>query len=108
MQFSRLKCLLVFICIFSIMENTGISVVSMLTKNYISQTDNQSANDDEGTTERNEAKEDNLKEFWINVSDLNIPSLYINLTTVAYPHKHITAHLAWVPPVPTPPPNCIG
>jgi hypothetical protein len=107
MQFSRLKYLLVFICIFSIMESTGISVVSFLSKNHISQNDNQPGNDDEGTAERNETKENKLKEFWTNELDLKIPSLYISLTKVAYPHLQHNAHLAWVPPVPTPPPSQI-
>ena len=108
MQFSRLKYLLVFICIFSIMESTGISVVSMLTKNNITQNDSAPANDDEGTAERNETTENKLKELWTNELDLKIPSLYISLTKVIYPHEQHTAHLAWVPQVPTPPPNPIG
>ena len=107
MQFPRLKYLLVFICIFSIMESTGLSVISLLTKNHISQTDGQPANDDEGTAERNETKENRLKELWADELDFKIPSIYISLTKVIYPHEQHTAHLAWVPPVPTPPPNGI-
>jgi len=108
MQFSRLKYLLVFICIFSILESTGISVVSLLSKNHISQNDSQAVNDDEGTTERNETRENKLKELWANELDFKIPSLYISLTKVVYPHEQYNAHLAWAAPVPTPPPNPIG
>jgi hypothetical protein len=108
MQFSRLKYLLVFICIFSIMESTGISVVSLLTKNHIIQNDDLTANDDENTPERNETKENKLKELWADEQDFKIPFLYISLTGVTYPHEQPTAHLAWAPPVPTPPPNYIS
>ncbi|MBD1387650.1 hypothetical protein IDJ75_20360 [Mucilaginibacter rigui] len=108
MQFSSLKYLLVFICIFSILESTGISVVSLLTKNHIAQNNSPIANDDETTPERTETKENKLKELWASELDLKIPYLYISLTKVTYPHKQPTAHLAWVPPVPTPPPNYIG
>jgi hypothetical protein len=107
MQFSRFRFLLVFICIFSIMESTGISVVSLLSRSHISQTDGQPANDDEGTAERNETKENKLKELWADEQDFKIPSLYISLTKVTYPHEQYSAHLAWIPPVPTPPPNGI-
>lgn len=108
MEFSRLKYLLVFICIFSIMESTGISVVSLFTKKSISQIDSKAANEDEGTAERNESKENKLKELWADELDLKIPFLYISLTNVIYPHEQHTAHLAWVLTVPTPPPNCIS
>jgi hypothetical protein len=107
MKFSRLKYLLVFICIFSIMESTGISVVSLITHKYITQADSQAANDDEGTAERNNTRETNIKELWIAAFDLKIPSIYINSINIIYPHEQHNAHLAWVPPVPTPPPNSI-
>ncbi|GGH15487.1 hypothetical protein GCM10007352_24280 [Mucilaginibacter phyllosphaerae] len=89
------------------MESTGISVLSLLTKNTICQTDCQPANDDEGTSERNETKENRMKELWAADLDFKIPLIYISFKKVFYPHEQHTAHLAWVPPVPTPPPNGI-
>ena len=89
------------------MESKGISVVSLLSKNHISQNDGQPSNADEGATERNETKESKLQELWADEPDFKIPFIYTSLTKVIYPHEQYTAHLAWVPPVPTPPPNCI-
>jgi hypothetical protein len=64
MSFRWFKQFLVFLSLFCILESTGISILSVLTKYKISQTDSQIANEDEGTSERNEAKENKLKEFW--------------------------------------------
>lgn len=105
MRFHKLKYLLVFICIFSIMESTGISVLSLLTRTNICQTDCQLTNDDEGTSESNEIKESKLKELWADGLDLTIPSACISLVKFNYTDEQHTAHLAWAPPVPTPPPN---
>ena len=107
MQFTWLKHLLVFICLFCILESTGISVLSFITKHSISQTTDQQNTDDEDATERNETKECRLKELWVGDFGLSIPPLFINVKKVAYPQRQLVSHLAWVPPVPTPPPNSI-
>lgn len=105
MPLKKLKYLLVFVCLFSIMEGTGISVLSLLTKSTVCQADCGLGNDDENTNERNEVKETRLPELWADENDLKIPSIYIDLKKVTYPQEQQTAHLGWVPPVPTPPPN---
>jgi hypothetical protein len=101
------KQFLVFLSLFCILESTGISILSVLTKYKISQTDSQIANEDEGTSERNEAKENKLKEFWPGDILIMAPAVYISINKVFYPQEQPHAHLAWVPPVSTPPPNCI-
>ena len=104
MFFKKLKYLLVFVCLFSMMEGTGISV-SLLTKSTVCQEDCRLGNDDEDTNERNEVKETKVQELWSPDHDLKAPLTYISLKKVSYPHEQQTAHLGWVPPVPTPPPN---
>ena len=96
---------MVFVCLFSILESTGVSVISILKKTNISQNDCCQVNDDEAATEKKENKETNLKEFWTIHQDLLIPRLHINGITIDYPKEKNNHHLAWVPPVPTPPPN---
>lgn len=107
MPFTWLKHLLVFVCLFCIMEITGISVLSLVSKHYISQADNQQAADDDDAAERGEAKEYRLKELWTNNIDLSMRALSFSVKKPIHPHRQIVAHFAWVPPVPTPPPNFI-
>ncbi|MES2267285.1 MAG: hypothetical protein V4520_11015 [Bacteroidota bacterium] len=104
MRLTWLKHLLVCLCVFALLESTGLSVLSIIAKHHITQTDGQAANDDENTAGRNESKESNPKEFWA-VSPLALPLVYLGFKRIIYPHCNHTAHLAWVPSVPTPPPN---
>ncbi|MCO5936085.1 hypothetical protein NAF17_11095 [Mucilaginibacter sp. RB4R14] len=104
MRFTLLKHLLICLCVFALLESTGISVLSVIAEHHISQTDSQLANDDENTAEHNETKGGNPKELWA-VNPATLPQVYIAIKTIIYPYEKHTAHLAWVPPVPTPPPN---
>jgi hypothetical protein len=105
MKIVWLKHLLVFICIFSILESTGVSLSSLLKKTTISQNDYSSLNDDEDAAQRNENKETNLKEFWVIQQNLLLPQLNLCGIAVDYPNEKSSHHLAWISPVPTPPPN---
>ena len=105
MQFIWLKRFLVFICIFSILESTGVSITSLLIKTNTCQSDCHVVNDDDDAAERNESKESNLKEFWAIHHDLAFPQPHIYCKAVIYPDEKSSHHLAWVSPVPTPPPN---
>jgi hypothetical protein len=107
MSFRWFKHFLVFVSLFCILESTGISILSILTKYKVTQTESEIANDDEGTSERNEARENRLKELWPGDIIIVAPSIYISINKVSYPQEQPHAHLAWVPPVPTPPPNRI-
>ncbi|MFD2145769.1 hypothetical protein [Mucilaginibacter antarcticus] len=92
--------------LFCILESTGISLLSALTKYKLNQTEQQMANDDESKSERNEVKESKVKEYLLSDFLIEAPLLtFIEATT--YPQRQQHAHLAWVPPVPTPPPNRI-
>ncbi|MFD0763928.1 hypothetical protein ACFQZI_03645 [Mucilaginibacter lutimaris] len=81
-----------------------MSVLSIIAKHRITQTDAQAANDEENAAGRNETKETNPKEFWA-VSPVALPQIYISFKRIIYRDYNHTAHLAWVPSVPTPPPN---
>lgn len=104
MPFKWFKQLLVFVSLFCLLEGTGISLLSLLTKYKLSQTEQQLASDDEGTSARSETRENRLKEYL--PPDFLIAAPVVTLIKpVAYPQQQPHAHLAWVPPVPTPPPN---
>ena len=105
MKFAWLKYLLVFVCIFSILESTGVSVISIFKKASICQTDCSLVNDDDDAAEKTENKENNLKEFWSVNPDLSLPQFHLHVKVIDYPDEKSNHHLAWVPPVPTPPPN---
>ena len=105
MKFTWLKRLLVFICIFSILESTGVSITSILIKNNTCQSDCHVVSDDDNAAEKNETKESNLKEFWAIHQNVAFPQLHIYCKTVIYPDEKSSHHLAWVSSVPTPPPN---
>jgi hypothetical protein len=105
MKFAWLKYILVFICIFSILESTGVSITSVLIKTNICQRDCSPVSDDEDAAERNENKGSNLKEFWAIHQDLAFPQLHMYCKAISYPDEKSSHHLAWISPVPTPPPN---
>jgi hypothetical protein len=99
-----LKYLLVVICIFSLLEGTGV-FSSLAFDPDDRHTEWQSTNaDDEDATERSE-KETNLKECYTTLELLQINPLCINCEPMQYADEQSNNHLAWVSPVPTPPPN---
>jgi hypothetical protein len=104
MKLSGLKHLLIFVCIFSLLENTGASLSSVF-----SFTDHHSewqlnSSDDDDATERSE-KETNLKEYYAAHEYLQLTPLCISCEPLQYADEQSSNHLAWVSPVPTPPPN---
>ncbi|GAB3919879.1 hypothetical protein [Mucilaginibacter myungsuensis] len=107
MPLNWVKYCFVFVCLFCILESTGISVLKFLTHKNISQTEQQQANEDENTNERAETKENRLKVLWSSDLDLPIPAVFVQEHHIIYPDERCTAHLAWVPPVPTPPPDLV-
>jgi hypothetical protein len=106
MKLVWLRHLLVFVCVFSLMEGTGASVSSVfsLTDHHSEwQADN---SDDDDAAERSE-KETTLKEYYATPEYLQIAPLCISCEPIQYTHEQSNHHLAWVPPVPTPPPNSL-
>jgi len=104
MKLKWFKYLLVLVCLFAILERTGISFSMLFTKVYVHQIDIQQ-DTDEDATERNETKETNLKEFWAIHQQPELLSLITYLKAAAYLGETEEMHLAWITPVPTPPPN---
>jgi hypothetical protein len=97
-----LKYLLVFVLVFSILERSGIMVSAYFAKAH--QADEQPGSDDERTA-TDETKETTFKEFWVFHQNAELPALYTCSKQTAYPHEESARHLAWVSPVPTPPPD---
>jgi hypothetical protein len=106
MKLICLRHLLVFVCIFSLLEGTGAAVRSVfsLTDHHSEwQADN---SDDEDAPERSE-KETTLKEYYATPEYLQITPLCISCEPMQYANEQSNHHLAWVSPVPTPPPNSL-
>lgn len=104
MKLICLRHLLIFVCLFSLLEGTGsfVSSVFSLTDHH---TEWQAkSSDDDDATERSE-KETNLKEYYTTYEYLQIAPLCISCEQMQYADEQSNHHLAWVSPVPTPPPN---
>ena len=103
MKLGSLRHLLIFVCIFSLLEDTGASLSSVFSfTDRHSEWQAYSADDD--ATERSE-KETNLKEYYTTHEYLQLTPLCISFEPVQYADEQSSNHLAWVSPVPTPPPN---
>jgi hypothetical protein len=102
MKLVWLKYLLVFVLAFSVLERSGITVSGYFAKAH--QADEQPGSDDE-RTDRNETKETTFKEYWVTHQQVELPALYTCSKPTTYPHEVNARHLAWVSPVPTPPPD---
>jgi hypothetical protein len=106
-MFMKLFCLrrlLILACVFSLLEGTCafVSSVFSLTDHHTEwQAD---SSDDEDAPERSE-KETHLKEYYVTHEYLQIAPLYISCEPMQYADEQSNHHLAWVSPVPTPPPN---
>ena len=98
------KYLLIFVCLFSVLERTGISLSTFFTRVYLHQTDARQDTDNDAT-ENSEIKETNLKEFWTMHQQPKLSPLFTYLRPTAFVSEQEEMHLAWIPPVPTPPPN---
>lgn len=100
------KYLMVFICFFSVMAKTGITLNAVF--HIIKSSDTACAynncNDDENTPERSETKEI-VKEYWDVQHQLVIAAPVKLCKPAGFINEPGSKHLAWVPPVPTPPPN---
>ena len=104
MKLRCLKYLLVLVLIFSVLERSGITVSAYFGKAH--QVEEQPGSDDE-RTDRNETKETNFKEYWVIHQHVEVPALYTCCKPTPYPHEENARHLAWVSPVPTPPPDLL-
>ncbi len=107
MKLSKLKYLFVFVCLFSIMEKTGISVVSLFSHIRISLAEQAAEKQANDSSENNEAKQVEVKEYWAVHADANFSLPHISFGTVCFSRETSRQHYNWCPPVPTPPPNAI-
>ena len=93
------------ICMFSIMETTGISALCLFVKTHITlSTDDQPGKQTNDTTE-NEAKNVEIKEYWAVFTEVMPGQPAVNNKPVKYYPQGDNHHLSWYPPVATPPPN---
>ena len=104
-----LKYLVVFICVFSVLEKTGISVSAIfhVINSYKAECI-YNCPSDKDAAERNGAKETSLKEYWDIHQQCILAPLMGFYKPVCFPGENSSSHLAWVPPVPTPPPNLVN
>lgn len=105
MKLSGIKYLMVVICLFSIMEKTGISAISLFAKIHLTTANTQAGKESNDNTESRETKTAEVKEYWAAVTDHNVLSPAIHIQKIKYYSKATTLHLNWCPPVATPPPN---
>jgi hypothetical protein len=97
--------MVVIICLFSIMEKTGISAICFFAKIHVMITNNQAAKQSNDTSESSETKQAELKEYWVIFNDHKITHAAVNTQQTKYYSKNADLHLSWYPPVATPPPN---
>jgi hypothetical protein len=105
MKISARKYLLVFVCLFSILERTGIANGLLIDapKHQAAWQHHQDSDDD--SAEPNQTKEVDLKEYWaITHSSFSLPLLAV-CRQITYHQERSSNHLGWILPVPTPPPN---
>ncbi|OOQ58046.1 hypothetical protein [Mucilaginibacter pedocola] len=106
MRSALFKYLLVFVCLFSVLERAGIVnalVTAMAAKHQQQYPAPADGEDDDARP--NETKEVELKEYWaITGSQYILPVLSVGSSSWHHPHQ-CGHHLGWIPPVPTPPPN---
>ena len=105
MKISGLKYWIVMICLFSILEKTGISAVSFFAKVHVMMTDGQAAKQSNDTSEGSETKQIELKEYWAVFTDHKPIHFAIYSQQIKYYGTAVNMHLSWHPPVATPPPN---
>ena len=101
MRFTWLKQIFILICLFSLLESTGISLIKLIAHTSITQEDKNTSADDDAT-ERSESK---IKEILAvePFYNLSVPALHAE--HFVYPVVNDARHLGYISPVPTPPPN---
>lgn len=104
MRAGFLRYLLITLLIFSVMEKTGISVLSLISTQgrELSET---LYNDEEETSSRTESKEKVVSEFWLSHPVWLLPDPAFKAEPFTYARTDSDEHLAYFPSVPTPPPN---
>lgn len=105
MKLSLVKYWFVFICLFCIMEKTGISAVSMFSHIKVMVAESQTSKEANDSSENNEAKQAEIKEYWALSPDDAFLLPLVNIKPLLYPRETSQQHYNWCPPVPTPPPN---
>ena len=105
MRLAQFKFLVVFICLFSLLESTGISMIKLIAKASTSQVQKNDLADDDAT-ERSE-REVSLKEILAVEPFCTLPLLALQVHSYSYPTEAMVPHLGWISPVPTPPPDFV-
>jgi len=102
MKLSKVKYLFVLICLFCLMEKTGISAISLCSHIKVMVSGPQA---EKQASESSEAKQIEVKEYWDTNQTYAFLSPTIVTTSTLYPRETSQRHYNWCPPVPTPPPN---
>jgi len=105
MKLSKVKYLFIFLFLFSLMEKTGISVISLCSHIKIMVSGPQAEKQASENSESSEAKQVEVKEYWATYQEHAFRLLPVVTTAMLYPRETSQQHYNWSPPVPTPPPN---
>lgn len=105
MRVSLLRYLLTFVLIFSVMEKTGISLLSLISHTGTELSEKIYADDEENSSSRNESKETVMNEFWLHHPEWLLPAPHFKARANTYLHTDSDDLPAYFPSVPTPPPN---
>ncbi|WP_256013008.1 hypothetical protein [Desertivirga xinjiangensis] len=105
MKSEFVKHMLVFLFLFTIVERTGVSVISFIVSQSGSKNIVMLLNQPESSTQESENKEKTLKEFWVCDFQLIADSLILE---AGQQKKRVTSNLDYSlhkPSVPSPPPD---
>jgi hypothetical protein len=105
MKAAWIKYLVLFIAVFAVIERTDIAVKLLTNAANKLEAASQATGDEDNSTDPNELKETSIKECWDIHQLVTLPQLLNIGQPVHYRGEQGDSHLAWVPPVPTPPPN---
>ena len=105
MKLSKVNYFFVLLCLFCLMEKTGISTISLFSHIKVMVADPQGEKQADESSESNEAKQVEIKEYWATYHEhaLLLPPAVTR--SMLYPRETSQQHYNWCPPVPTPPPN---
>ncbi len=104
MKSKAVKYLITLICLFSVLEKTGVSVLSVFAHVNSVLTEWQQTKEDSNANEK-EAKQAEVKEFWATYDQLSLLMPPNAPLLTEYTTDYNINHSVWYPPVPNPPPT---
>lgn len=107
MKVAFLRYIIAFACIFTLLQGTGVPLSAAFSEPHKQSLASTSNSDEDDATSRAE-KEVELKELYADASSFIIVAPCVILQPAANSILQQNHHLAWIAPVPTPPPNSLS